>query len=905
VIALLAELRRRKVFRVAGIYAAASWLLVQVAEISFGAFELPPWAMRSLIATLLLGFPVVLALSWVFDLTPLGVKRAEPADPGVVTPRARWADYVILGSVVFVVAFLGLRLWRINLELLDSAPLAAQDTTGSVAHAGDADTTDAAHRTPPESRPALAVLGFRNTSGREDTAWLSTAFGEMLTTELGAGGHVRAVPGERIASMKIDLQVPESDTYTPDTLARMRRYLGADLVVFGSYAAIGEAAARRFRIDLRLQDARSGQTLALVEDTGAESALFEMVSRLGARLRQALGLDDLSPAELAAVRASEPDSADAARLYAEGLAALRAYDAQAARDVLEDAARAAPHAPMIRRALSEAWDALGYSARAKEEAQRALDDSGDLGREERLLVEGRLYEAGADWRKAIEAYNALFTFFPDNVDYGLRLANAQKHGDDAAAALETLTRLRELTPGSGPEAAIDLAEAQTQIARTDFAAARAAAERAIEHGDALGMRLLVASAKIEQGYALLFLNEPAQARAILTEARDLLAAAGNQDGAVRAATMIGILETRVGERSAARARFEEVLAMARSIGNEGDVAFALSNLANLDQEEGKLGDAWSLYQQCLETNRRRGSLAGEASALGNLASVAQYRGDLAESQRLHEQSLELYRKLGMKLNVSIELNNIGNLLLDLGDLAGARSHLEEALALKREIGSKRSIAYALNNLGDVLRLQDDLAGSRARLEEALALRQEVGELPNVLDSRLSLARLDFDEGKVEEAAEAARDLAARYHEEQESPSETDALVLLARASLALGRVADGREAIDQAMALAAHVDYSTTELAVAIAAAQVTAAEGRADAALPSLRATQAEAQRNGYPGIVLDARLAAAAIAARATPGAAAVSEARTLAEDARVSGFQLIARQALALVPAAPAAT
>jgi tetratricopeptide (TPR) repeat protein len=896
VIRLLAELRRRKVFRVAGIYAAACWLIVQVADVSFGAFELPGWAMRALIATLLLGFPVALALSWAFDLTPLGLRRAAPAEADATPLRVRWADYLVLGSAVFIVGFLGLRLWRTHVSPVESTPRAAQERGG----AGDAAST--AERPAAETRPAVAVLGFRNTSGRADTAWLSTAVGEMLATELGAGGRLRAVPGERVASMRIDLQVVESDTYTSDTLARMRRYLGADLVVFGSYAAIGEAAARRLRIDVRLQDARSGQTLALIDDIGGDDALFEMVSRLGTRLRQALGLDTLSDSEAAALRASEPDSADAARLYAEGLAKLRAFDAQAARDVLEDAAREAPHAPMIRRALSEAWDELGYSARSKDEAQRALDDAGALGRQEKLLVEGRLYEAGSDWSKAIETYRALFTFFPDNVDYGLRLANAQRHGD-AASALETLARLREMTPGSGLEAAIDLAEAQAHSARTDFSAARASAERAIEHGNALGMRQLVANAKIELGNALLYLNEPAQARTILSEARDELAAAGNQSGAVRAATMIGIVETRVGERAAARARFEEVLALARSIGNEADAAFALSNLANLTQEEGKLVEAEDLYQQTLASNRRTGSLAGEAGTLGNLASVAQYRGELAESERLHQESIELYRKLGMKLNVSIELNNIGNLLEDQGKLAEARKAFEEALALKREVGSKRSIAYALNNLGEVLRFQDDLEGSRRALEEALVLRMEVGEQPNVLDSRLSLARLVFDEGRFEDSASTASELVGLYHTSGDEMDEADTRTLLARADLALGRVAEARSAIDPALALAEHVDFSTTKLTVAIAASEVTAREGHPDAALAALKAIEAEATHAGLAGVALDARLAAAGIGMANGGNTKAADEARVLAEDARANGFQLVARRAQALVPAAQA--
>jgi len=57
---------------------------------------------------------------------------------------------------------------------------------------------------PVQIRPAVAVLGFKNLSGRPDEAWLSTALSEMLTTEVGAGEKLRTIPGENIALMKMN-----------------------------------------------------------------------------------------------------------------------------------------------------------------------------------------------------------------------------------------------------------------------------------------------------------------------------------------------------------------------------------------------------------------------------------------------------------------------------------------------------------------------------------------------------------------------------------------------------------------------------------------------------------------------------------------------------------------------------
>lgn len=76
----IAELRRRKVVRVAAAYLVAAWLVIQVAGQTFEPLGAPTWALRSVIIALILGFPVVCALAWAFDITLDGVERT-PAAP--------------------------------------------------------------------------------------------------------------------------------------------------------------------------------------------------------------------------------------------------------------------------------------------------------------------------------------------------------------------------------------------------------------------------------------------------------------------------------------------------------------------------------------------------------------------------------------------------------------------------------------------------------------------------------------------------------------------------------------------------------------------------------------------------------------------------------------------------------
>ncbi len=75
-----AELKRRKVHRVAIAYAVAAWLLIQIATQVFPFFEIPNWTVRLIVLVLVLGFPIALTLSWIFDLTPQGIRRTEESD---------------------------------------------------------------------------------------------------------------------------------------------------------------------------------------------------------------------------------------------------------------------------------------------------------------------------------------------------------------------------------------------------------------------------------------------------------------------------------------------------------------------------------------------------------------------------------------------------------------------------------------------------------------------------------------------------------------------------------------------------------------------------------------------------------------------------------------------------------
>jgi tetratricopeptide (TPR) repeat protein len=742
-------------------------------------------------------------------------------------------------------------------------------------------------------RRSIAVLGFRNLSDSREVDWLSTAFAEILSAELAAGEHLRVVPGENVVRMNADLALADAASFSPDTLQRIRVMLGSDVVVLGSYLVVGDARPRRIRVDVRVQDAVSGETIAVVTDAGSDEEILDLASRSGAEVRQRLGGRALSPSEAQAVRAAIPTNTEAARLYAEGLRRLRRFETLAARELLEKAIAADPEHPLAHAELAAAWAALGYAENARAAARRAVDLSARLPRGERLWVEGRYRETTREWSKAVEIYQTLFSFFPDNLDYGLQLIRAQTSAAQGQAALSTVDTLRALPAPLRDDPRIDLAEAAAATAITDFKRAHAAALNARSKATEQGARLLVARARHDEGWALWNLGRPAEAMAATADATQRFADGGDRAGVARATINLAIMHSRQGDFDRARALYEEALKIQRALGNEGGVAFALNNLANLLADRGQYAAAQRTYDEALTASRRIGSKSTEAGVLGNIANILRYEGRLAESRQMHDASLALLREIGAKLNIAIELTNTALVLVDQGELLEARKLLDESLALKREAGSRSSVAFTLTAIADVLLAQGDLPAARRTAQEALVIRQQLGEKPRAADNSLQLAAVALEEGDARAAGAEASALAETFRADEDVDNEAAALGVVTLAALAQNDRDRASATIERVERLLPRVGTRTLRLRLIVTRARTEAASGRTSAGLASARSAAAEAQKFGLALMDLEARVAAARIELDTGGGAQARTRLHSLEREAADKGLGLIVRQ------------
>ena len=105
---LIAELKRRNVFRVGVAYAIVGWLLVEVASVVLPALHLPDWTLTFLVFLVVAGFPLALIFAWAFELTPEGIKRETAADPAesITSKTGRKLDFAIIGLLALAVVLL-------------------------------------------------------------------------------------------------------------------------------------------------------------------------------------------------------------------------------------------------------------------------------------------------------------------------------------------------------------------------------------------------------------------------------------------------------------------------------------------------------------------------------------------------------------------------------------------------------------------------------------------------------------------------------------------------------------------------------------------------------------------------------------------------------------------------------
>ena len=257
-----AELKRRKVYRVAVGYAVVGWLLIQITTQVFPFFDIPSWSVRLVVVLLLVGFPVALILAWAFDLTAEGIRRTEDVPAETAFPQNTQERITISAAS-----------WPMQ--------------RGAI----------------PEK--SIAVLPFENLSDDQENAYFADGIQDDILSSLA-----------RVADLKV---ISRTSVRQYKTGARNLREIGAALGVAHILEGTVRRSGNRVRVNAQLINAQTDAHIWGDTFDRELTNLFELQSELAERITIALRAN-LSPREKASMQMHPTPDMDAYDLY------LRARD---------------------------------------------------------------------------------------------------------------------------------------------------------------------------------------------------------------------------------------------------------------------------------------------------------------------------------------------------------------------------------------------------------------------------------------------------------------------------------------------------------------------------------------------------------------------------------------------------
>lgn len=279
-----AELKRRKVIRVATTYAVVAWVITQVAATTFNGFGIADWAFRFVVLMLVLGFPVALIIAWSFEFTPEGVRLTKnvEATSGEAASKAheKKHNWVVFGFAVALptVIFGSLALY-FYITRVDVAPV-------EVAELGK----------------SIAVLPFENRSNLDEDRFFTDGIHDELLTQISRIRDIKTISRTSVMTYR-------------DTTKNMKEIgeeLGVSTLLEGGVQRSGD----RVRINMQLIDAQTDAHLwaeTYTRELNAEN-LFEIQSEIATAIAGALQAV-LSPEEQKQIE----------KLPTQSMAALEAY----------------------------------------------------------------------------------------------------------------------------------------------------------------------------------------------------------------------------------------------------------------------------------------------------------------------------------------------------------------------------------------------------------------------------------------------------------------------------------------------------------------------------------------------------------------------------------------------------
>ncbi|MGB5674293.1 MAG: tetratricopeptide repeat protein [Gemmatimonadota bacterium] len=431
---LFAELKRRQVFKVAAVYGAVAFVVLQVADIMVPALVLPEALTRAIALILILGFPIALVMAWAFELTPEGMKRTEDPTEAeieaiVAQPRSRrWPSGVLALagiSALVVGAFFVLRP-----EVTFRGP--------RVVEAG-------------EALPAIAVLPF-SVSGPEAEFWRE-GMANTLATNLNGLAGLRTVSSRTVLA-RWDRAVGDGEATDLETALSVARQSGAAYAVLGDLVVAGN----RTQVSADVYDAETGRQLGQARSAGSVEgdSAFALIDRFTVEIARVAPTPEEAVVSAVQLARLTTASVEALKAYLEGESHYRRSDFVAAIEAYQRAVDTDSTFAMAHYRLSKSYGWERGDGTEGGHAETALRLADRLPERERTLVEANVAFLDGRVHDVIRTMEEAVRRHPDDVEAWFLLGDTYYHiGDQAlvdrlAESERAFGRALALDPSLGP-----------------------------------------------------------------------------------------------------------------------------------------------------------------------------------------------------------------------------------------------------------------------------------------------------------------------------------------------------------------------------------------------------------------------------------------------------------------------
>ena len=272
---LVSELKRRNVFRMALLYMVAAWLIMQVAEVIIALANLPGWVGPAILGVLAIGFPITLAFSWFYELTPEGITLEKDISPGdsITHATGRRIDFIVISLLSAALILFAYDKWAV----------------------------------PEPTERSIAVLPFENMSpGIENVDFMATGIQDGLLTRLSRIGELKVISRTSV----------ERYRRTTKNIREIAAELGVRKIVEGGVQHAGD----QLRVNVQLIDAATDEHIwaATYDRSLTASNLFALQTEIVETIAQQLDAN-LTPRETQNLTTMPTQNLDAYTEYLRGM----------------------------------------------------------------------------------------------------------------------------------------------------------------------------------------------------------------------------------------------------------------------------------------------------------------------------------------------------------------------------------------------------------------------------------------------------------------------------------------------------------------------------------------------------------------------------------------------------------